>query len=105
MPDRPLVLLHGLGTGPEAWQPQAAALSGSRKVIAPPLALSPNFTAEGASAQLWESLDADAVDLCGLSLGELVALRAALDEPSRVGRLVLCAGFASLPVPSGSCRR
>jgi 3-oxoadipate enol-lactonase len=51
----------------------------------------------GAAAQLWSSLEADAVDVCGLSLGALLALRAALDEPSRVGRLVLCAGFASLP--------
>ena len=96
MPDRPLVLLHGLGTGPEAWQPQVEALAATREVIAPPLGLSPAFTVEEEAAQVWRSLEAE-VDLCGLSLGALVALRAALDQPSRVGRLVLCAGFASLP--------
>jgi len=97
VPDRLLVLLHGLGTGPEAWRPQVEALSATRHVIAPPLALSPAFTVESAAAQLWDSLDAEAVDLCGLSLGALVALRATLDRPARVRRLVLCAGFASLP--------
>ena len=99
MPDLPLVLLHGLGTGPEAWRPQAEALGGTRRVLAPALALSPAFTVEAAAAELWGSLEADAVDLCGLSLGALVASRATLDKPSRVNRLVLCAGFASLPRP------
>jgi 3-oxoadipate enol-lactonase len=97
VPDRALVLLHGLGTGPEAWRPQVEALSATREVIAPPLALDPGFTVEGAATQLWSSVETDAVDLCGLSLGALVALRAALDQPSRVGRLVLCAGVAALP--------
>ena len=96
MPDRPLVLLHGLGTGPEAWRPQVEALSSTREVLAPPLGLSPGFTVEDAAARLWQSLDGE-VDVCGLSLGALIALRAALDQPSRVRRLVLCAGFASLP--------
>jgi pimeloyl-ACP methyl ester carboxylesterase len=36
-------------------------------------------------------------DLCGLSLGGLVALRAALERPARVRRLVLVAAFARLP--------
>jgi 3-oxoadipate enol-lactonase len=96
VPDRPLVLLHGIGTGPEAWRPQVEAFAPTREVIAPPLALSPAFTVEDAAAELWGSLEVRTVDLCGLSLGALVALRAALDQPSRVGRLVLCAGFATL---------
>ena len=36
-------------------------------------------------------------DLCGLSLGALVALRYAGDHPDRVRRLVVCAGIAKLP--------
>ena len=37
------------------------------------------------------------VDLCGISLGALLALRIAADRPSFTRRLVLCAGFAELP--------
>lgn len=96
VPDRPLVLLHGLGTGPEAWRPQVEALAGTREVLAPPLPLTPAFTVERAANQLRNALEPNAVDLCGLSLGALVALRAALDD-RRVRRLVLCAGFAALP--------
>jgi 3-oxoadipate enol-lactonase len=92
------VLLHGLGTGPGAWQRQVEAFSASRPVLAPHLRLGPAFRIEAEADALWRSLDArDEVDLCGLSLGALVALRAALDWPSRVHRLVLCAGFARLP--------
>lgn len=36
-------------------------------------------------------------DLCGLSLGALFALRYAGEQPERVRRLVVCAGFARLP--------
>ncbi|MDP9285519.1 MAG: hypothetical protein M3P41_11310, partial [Actinomycetota bacterium] len=42
-------------------------------------------------------VDAARFDLCGLSWGALVALRFALEEPARVRRLAVCAGFASLP--------
>src|SRR3954454_8784830 len=33
----PLVLLHGLGTGPSAWGPQVALLEVERRVMAPSL--------------------------------------------------------------------
>jgi len=92
------VLLHGLGTGPGAWEAQVAAFSGSRPVLAPPLGLGLAFSIEGEAEALWSSVDAT-VDLCGLSLGALVALRAALERPSRVRRLVVCAGFARLSQP------
>ena len=84
----PLVLLHGLGTGPEAWRPQIDALSGSRPVVVP--------TLEAA----FEQMDAIAVpfDLCGLSLGALRALEYVTKRPRRVRRLVVCAGFARLPL-------
>lgn len=43
-------------------------------------------------------LDAhDGADLCGISLGALVALAAALERPESTRRLVLVAGFARLP--------
>ena len=42
-------------------------------------------------------LDSSPIDLCGLSIGALLAMRMALDRPDRVRRLVLCGGFALLP--------
>jgi 3-oxoadipate enol-lactonase len=88
----PLVLLHGLGTGPEAWAPQIEALGGDRQVLAPAVPLD----LDRACAEL-DALDFDRFDLCGLSWGGLVALRYALDRPERVRRLVVTATFASLP--------
>jgi len=93
-----LVLLHGLGTGPEAWRPQLDALEPDRSVLAPRLRLDGGFSIEREARRLWGGLPAEPLDLCGLSLGALVALRMALDERGRVRRLLLCAGFASLPL-------
>ena len=94
----PLVLLHGLGTGPDAWQAQVEALAPTRVVLVPALALDVGFTVEREASRVWAGIETPgAADLCGLSLGALVALRMALDRPERVRRLVLCAGFASLP--------
>jgi 3-oxoadipate enol-lactonase len=81
---RPLVLLHGLGTGPSGWSPQLEAF---------PQAVAPRL--EDADETL-ARLDAP-FDLCGLSLGALLALRYAGDHPERVRRLVVCAGIAGLP--------
>jgi 3-oxoadipate enol-lactonase len=90
----PLVLLHGLGTGPSAWNPQIEAFADEREVIAPLLLLD----LDGAVRQVRELVEGEeAVDLCGLSLGALVALRVAIERPQRVRRLVLAAGFARLP--------
>jgi 3-oxoadipate enol-lactonase len=94
-----LVLLHGMGTGPEAWRAQVDAFNPSRRVLAPAVRLTSEFSIASEAARLWQVTDSTPVDLCGLSLGALIALRAALDEPQRVRRLVLCAGFSSLPLP------
>jgi len=67
--------------------------------MAPSLRLDAGFTVKGEAARLWRELRPGEVDLCGLSLGALVALRAALDESGCVRRLALCAGFAVLPRP------
>ncbi len=95
---RPLVLLHGLGTGPGGWEPQIEAFSSTREVLSPPLLGPEPFTFERATAALdsllWEQ---DAVDVCGLSLGALVGLRYAAEHPERVARLAVCAGFVRLP--------
>jgi 3-oxoadipate enol-lactonase len=86
-----------MGTGPEAWQPQVEAFSSSRRVLTPRLPLDADFLIAAEATRLWRIADSTPLDVCGLSLGALVALRAALDEPGRVRRLVLCAGFSALP--------
>jgi 3-oxoadipate enol-lactonase len=93
MSDRPpLVLLHGIGTGPEAWRPQVDAFRSSRDVVAPPVA-----PALGRAVAELDALGLETADYCGLSWGSLVALRYAIERPRRVSRLVLTAGFAALP--------
>jgi pimeloyl-ACP methyl ester carboxylesterase len=89
----PLVFLHGIGTGPEAWREQVEAFQQSREVFTPKVAPS----LDQASADV-EALGLACADVCGLSWGSLVALRYALARPERVSRLVLAAGFASLPI-------
>jgi 3-oxoadipate enol-lactonase len=92
----PLVLLHGLGTGPSGWTPQVEALSTTREVFAPRLIGPAPFSFETAAGSL-DELPVDRFDLCGLSLGALVGLRFAGERPDRVRRLVVCACFARLP--------
>jgi 3-oxoadipate enol-lactonase len=82
---RTLVLLHGLGTGPSGWRPQLDAF---------PNAVAPRLDDAVAAMDRVEP----PFDVCGLSLGALVALRYAGEHPDRVCRLVVCAGFARLPV-------
>jgi 3-oxoadipate enol-lactonase len=93
-----LVFLHGLGTGPAGWQPQVDAFGRTRVVLTPRLRLDRSFTVRREAERLSRDAGSEPVDICGLSLGALVALRAALDRPERVRRLVLCAGLARLPI-------
>lgn len=88
----PLVFLHGMGTGAEAWRPQVEAFASSRDVFTP--AVAPSL--DRACSEL-DALGLGGADLCGLSWGSLVGLRYAIARPERVSRLVLAAGFASLP--------
>jgi pimeloyl-ACP methyl ester carboxylesterase len=90
----PLLLLHGLGTGPSGWRPQVEALADDRALLVPRLPLS----LPAAEATVAALLDGGVqTDDCGLSLGALVGLLATLARPERVRRLVLAAGFARLP--------
>jgi len=93
----PLVLLHGLGTGPIGWKPQVDEFSPSRTVLTPALQLGPGFDLGAEAGRILDDVHEEKVDLCGLSLGALVALRTAVDAPGRIRRLAVSAGFASLP--------
>ena len=102
--DVPIVLLHGFGTGARGWRPQLETLSGKRLVLAPDLpgfgSSAGPFSLARACAEIVELLDdrgLGLVDLCGLSLGAVVALELALCHGEQVRRIVLCCGFLSLP--------
>lgn len=101
----PLVLLHGVGQAPMAWEDVVVALYGSRRLLTPwvpglrPTQKDPVALADAAAA-LDQQLMLEGmqqVDLCGLSYGAMVATRVAADFPDRVRRLVLIAGQVRPP--------
>jgi 3-oxoadipate enol-lactonase len=92
-----LVLLPGVGSAPEAWRSQVEAFGADREVLTPVLRLDGSFTVEGEAERLWRELPAEPLELCGVSLGALVALQMAAAHPDGVARLAVCAGFARLP--------
>ena len=94
---RPLVLLHGLGQSPIAWQDFVSAFGGGRPMSAPWMrGLKPKdpvgFDLAAAAAGVADELELQGVkqaDFLGVSVGASVALRLAVDRPGLVGRLVL----------------
>lgn len=96
----PVVLIHGLGASAEIWSANLDALSAHHRVYAPDL---PGFgltekpgwidySPPAYSRFIREFMTAAGIgraSLVGHSLGGGVALRAILDEPERVDRLVL----------------
>jgi pimeloyl-ACP methyl ester carboxylesterase len=89
----PLVFLHGLGTGPEAWEPQRAHFEPTRLVVTPRI----RELADAAPAIDALIASTGAADVCGLSLGGIAALQYAATHEG-VRRLVVCAAFSHLPV-------
>ncbi len=94
---RPLVLLHGLGQSPIAWQDFVSALGAGRSMHAPWMkGLKPNdpvgFDLGEAAEAVANELELQGIaraDFLGVSVGGSVALRLAVERPELVGRLVL----------------
>ena len=94
---RPLVLLHGLGQSPIAWQDAVSALGAGRPMTAPWMrGLKPKdpvgFDLAAAAAGVADELELHGIrqaDFLGVSVGASVALRLATTRPELVGRLVL----------------
>lgn len=101
----PLVLLHGVGQGPTAWQPVVDVVGTSRAVLAPWLrGLRPGrkegFELDAAVAAVAQQLELNGhqrVALVGASLGGVVAVRLAATRPELVDRLLLASPTISPP--------
>jgi 3-oxoadipate enol-lactonase len=112
--DRVVVLSGSLGSSLGMWDPQIPALADRFRVLrydhpghghSP---LSEDRTVEALAAKLLgllDDLDFARVSFCGLSLGGAVGMRAALDAPDRIERLVLCSTSARFSTPEFWDRR
>lgn len=95
----PLLLIHGLGSSTEDWEPQVKALEGSFTVIAydvrghgktakPAGAYSVKQFA-GDASRLIEQLGLGPVHVMGLSMGGMIAFQLAADYPALARSLVI----------------
>ena len=95
-----VLLLHSLGTDLRVWDPQAAALARTHRVIRPDLrghglteAPPGEYTMERLARDALELLDALGVrraHVCGVSIGGRIAMAMAAAEPARIASLILC---------------
>lgn len=96
--DHGLVLIHSLGQDSRMWSDQLQAFAESRRVVTVDL---PGHGASEAAdreysiddlgmdiAAVADAADLDTFDLCGISIGGMVALWLAINLPDRVTRLV-----------------
>ena len=96
----PVLLLHGGGAGSAIWFKQIQVLSKTRRGIAPDHPVFGLSTQDAYKApflpnlvsymvRLFDELDLDRVDVVGLSMGAQAALAMALEDPDRLGKLVV----------------
>jgi len=96
----PVLLLHGGGAGSAIWFKQIQVLSKTRRVIAPDHPVFGLSTQDAYKApflpnlvsymvRLFDELGLDRVDVVGLSMGAQAALAMALEDPDRLGKLVV----------------
>ncbi|MDO4887871.1 MAG: alpha/beta fold hydrolase [Actinomycetaceae bacterium] len=97
---RTVFFLHGLGEGPEVWQPIIDRLPEGFTGVAPTLAGMRDaddiaFSMEEATHSILREADSrllDNFDLCGLSLGAVVATQLAIAHGERIGKLAISGG-------------
>jgi pimeloyl-ACP methyl ester carboxylesterase len=107
---KPLVLLHGLGQSPIAWQDFVSELGAGRPMHAPWMpGLRPKdpvgFDLTAAAAGIADELELQGIrqaDFVGVSVGGSVAMRLAVERPDLVRRLVLA---GALVRPSAAALR
>jgi 3-oxoadipate enol-lactonase len=102
-----LVMLGSLGSTLDMWEPNVPALAEHFRVVrmdhlghgsspVPPGPYTMRTLAEAVLATL-DSLGADRVLWCGLSLGGMVGMYLGSEHPDRIARLVLCCTSAAFP--------
>jgi 3-oxoadipate enol-lactonase len=94
----PLVLVHGLADDHRAWRKVLPWLALDHRVVSYDIrghGQTPIGAANGTVGQLagdlvalLDALDLERADLCGFSLGGTIVMRAAIDHPGRVRRLL-----------------
>lgn len=97
----PIVFLHGLGQKPEDWNPVVNRLPKGSQALCPNLYALERDGEDypalyGAFEQYCDGLEG-LLDLCGLSLGGVLALQYAAEHPERVNSLALIGARASMP--------
>ncbi len=96
------VLVHGLGQTPESWNAVLSYMELPKEYICPNLAESVknqdvNYrNLYKAFSELCDTFD-HPIDLCGLSLGGVLALNYAIEKPKKVKSLVLIATPYQMP--------
>ncbi|HSJ84938.1 MAG TPA: alpha/beta fold hydrolase [Acidimicrobiia bacterium] len=98
-PGRPLVMVHALGANRDLWAQQVPILSSKRRVVlldlpghGASLAAPSHYTVAELGLDVLDVATAAGVgefDLCGISLGALVALWMGINAPDRVQALVV----------------
>lgn len=97
-----ICFVHGLGQGPNSWNELVKRLKGIGNCVCPQL-----FSAETGDktdfSQLYQKFEEDCaglegpIDLCGLSLGAVLALQYTLRNPNKVRSLALIAPQYKMP--------
>lgn len=96
------ILLHGMGQNASSWDKTISFLSDNTKVVCPELS---DFFTEG-NCHYSKMDDAfcdycnnysEPMNLCGLSLGAVLALNYAIDFPQRINSLILIAPQYDMP--------
>lgn len=94
------ILLHGLGQSPSSWDGVLARLSGRADCPSlPDLVREKRPTYDALYGALRARCDdaGEPLDLCGLSLGAVLALNYAIERPDRVKSLILIAPQYRMP--------
>lgn len=97
----PIVFLHGLGQKPEDWNAVISRLNRGSQALCPNLYALERDGEDypalcGAFERYCDGLEGQ-LDLCGLSLGGVLALQYAAEHPERVNSLALIGARASMP--------
>jgi 3-oxoadipate enol-lactonase len=110
-PARPLVLVHGVSSGPGCWARVAAAIGHRRELVLVDLCDRPNglarFSLRAAASELAGKLEERRIHgavLAGHSMGGLIGISLAAERPDLVRALVLV-DTPALPLPGGVAGR